>query len=76
MKNLIEKLLIKIIELWFEEGIIDYFNSKQADQANLRAWYKARRAGYKRADIGFYYSDLEQGRYTNILGMEDNRISF
>lgn len=76
MKNLIEKILIKIIELWFEDYVVDYFNSKQADEQILKAWYKARRAGYSRKDMGFYYADLEQGKHTNFLGMEDNRISF
>jgi hypothetical protein len=41
-----------------------------------REWYKARRAGWKRKDMGFWYADKEKGRYTNILGQMDNRISF
>lgn len=66
------RFLIKIIIKYFGDDIASYW----ADEQSQKEWYKARRAGYKKEDLGFYYADLEQGKRTNILGMEDNRISF
>lgn len=65
-----KKIIIRLIIKYFGDDIASYW----ANEQNEKAWYKARRAGYKRKDLGFYYSDLEIGKHTNVLGQTDNNI--
>ena len=56
---------------WILEGLYFHFNDEQMEIQNQKMWFKARRAGWKKEDMGFYYADIERGKHTNFLSMED-----
>jgi len=56
--------LIKLILKYLGDDIMCYLADKEAE----KHWYKARRLGYKKKDMGYYYSDLEMGKHTDFLG--------
>lgn len=73
MKKIIRKFIYKFIDRYFD-FVFDYKTDEIMEKENLRHWYKARRMGYKKKDMGFYYSDLQNSNRTNFLGMENNNI--
>ena len=44
---------------WILEGLYFRFNDEQMEVQNQKMWFKARRAGWKKEDMGFYYADIE-----------------
>lgn len=60
--KLLNKLIIWIVEKWFKAEVMDYFADKALREEDEKHWFKARRAGYKRNEMGFYYADLQKPR--------------
>lgn len=69
----VKKLIYKIVKKWFS-FVFDMWTDEIMEEASLKEWYKARRSGWKKKDMSYWYADKEYGKRTNILGMEDNYI--
>lgn len=63
MKRKIYKWFIKLLAEKFGGDILAYWSEVESKQH----WYKARRAGYKKSEMGFYYADIADSR-NNDLG--------
>ncbi|HZX14951.1 MAG TPA: hypothetical protein VFF49_11205 [Thermodesulfobacteriota bacterium] len=65
MKKKIKRWFIKLLSDKFGADIQAYWSETETQQH----WYKARRAGYKKSEMGFYYADIadsgdsDLGRY-------------
>jgi hypothetical protein len=61
-----KRIVYWIVNKWFS-FVFDYKCDEWQKEESLKHWYKARRAGYKKADMGFYYADLADSK-NNDLG--------
>ncbi len=68
MKNKIIDLIIFLMPRWLKEEVCYRLQNEQFEIETQKHWYKARRAGYKKQDMGFYYADIEAGKHTDFLG--------
>jgi hypothetical protein len=70
MKKKILDLMYRLTPKWFKEYIFDRLSCEYMEIQRLTDWHKARRAGWKKKDMGFWYADLERAKHTNFLGIE------
>lgn len=68
IKRITVNFLFWLTPRWLKEEIsYRLFDEAQRDE-ELKHWYKARRAGFKKTEMGYYYSDLENGKHSDFLG--------
>ena len=58
MKKIILDLIYRLLPKWLKEYTYDRMCSEYQEKSELKIWYKARRAGWKKKDMGYYYADL------------------
>ena len=57
MRVAIGKIIYKIMPMCLKEYIQFRLGDEQMEQQSQKDWYKARRAGYKRKDMSWYYAE-------------------
>ena len=67
MKN-IKEIIYRLIPRWLKEYIYDRMSSEYQDQELLSHWYKARRAVWKRKDLGYYLADIANNKNMDLVG--------